>query len=197
MDKRNYERGDVDHSRDFECRDFDHSRDFERRDVNHSRDFERQDVDLRHDFERLDVDLENDGIIGLENNASLASKMTALLASKTRTWIVTASPWSSMTIASSSLKADPTGRTRIMSKPDEVGPPVSSPIMACLLPGQPSRRRGPPLFQGGQRIPAMTWRYRRCCPDESLVALPGQSAMTATKSSILLNLSGWMHRSAF
>jgi hypothetical protein len=58
---------------------------------------------------------------------------------------------------------------------------------------QPSRRRGPPLLQGGQRIPGMIWRYRRCCPDESQVALPGQSA----KASILLNSSGRMIHSSF
>jgi hypothetical protein len=113
------------------------------------------------------------------------------------TSIVTASPWSLMIIASSSLKADRTGCTQIMSKPGEVGPPVSSPIPACLLPGQPSQRRGPPLAQGGRRIPAMIWRYRRCCPNESQVALSGQSAKTTTKASILLNSSGWMYRSAF
>jgi hypothetical protein len=42
--------------------------------------------------------------------------------------------------ASSTLKANPTLCTQIMSKPGEVGPPISSPIMACLLPGQ--RRKG-------------------------------------------------------
>ena len=103
------------------------------------------------------VGLENDGLVGLETTASLALKTTASLASKTTTLIVTALPWSSMTIVSSSLEADRTGRTRIMSKPGKVGLPVSSPIPACLLPAQPSWRRGPPLVQGGQRIPVMIW----------------------------------------
>ena len=133
------------------------------------------------------------------DEATMSSrKQTGLLASKTTAAsIVTASPWSSMTIASSSLKADRTGRTRIMSKPGKVGLPVSSPIPACLLPGQPSRRRGPPLVQGGRRIPAMIWRYRRCCPNESQVALPGKSAKTITKALILLNSSGRIYRLAF
>ena len=99
-------------------------------------------------------------------------------------------PSSSMTIVSISLKADCTGRTRIMSKPGEVGPPVSLPILACLLQDQPSRRRGPPLAQGGRRIPAMIWPYHCCCPDKSQVGFPGQSAKTTTKASILLDSSG-------
>jgi len=60
-----------------------------------------------------------------------------------------------------------------------------------------AERRGPPLVQGGRRIPAMIWRYRRCSPNESQVALPGKSAKTTTKALILLNLSGRMYRSAF
>ena len=125
------------------------------------------------------------------------SKMTVLLASKMTASIVTASSWSLMTIVSSSLKADRTGCTWIMSTPGEVGPPISSPIPACLLQGQPSRRGGPPLAQGGRRFHTMIWRCRRCCPNESLVTLPGHPAKTKIKALILLVLSGWMYRSAF
>ena len=74
------------------------------------------------------------------------------------------------------LQANRTLHTQIMSKPGEVGPPISSLIPACLLPGQPSRRRGPPLAQGGQKNTGMIWQCHRCCPNESLVALSGQSA---------------------
>ncbi len=88
------------------------------------------------------VGLETDGLVGLENDGLVGLETDGLVG-------LAASPWSSMTIVSSSLKADPTGCTQIMSKPGEVGSPVSSPIPACLLPGQPSRRRGPPLVQGG------------------------------------------------
>ena len=77
-----------------------------------------------------------------------------------------------------------------MSTPGKVGPPVSSPIPACLLEGQPSWREGQPLAQGGQRFHVMIWRYRHCCPNESQVALPGQSAKTTTMASILLDSSG-------
>jgi len=66
--------------------------------------------------------LENDGLVGLENNGLVGLENDG------------------------SLYRD---GLQIMSKPGEVGPPVSSPIPACLLQGQPSRRRGPPLAQGG------------------------------------------------
>ena len=91
------------------------------------------------------LDSKTTALLASKTTASLASKTMASLASKTTTSIVMASPWSTMTIASSTLKATRTGRTRIMSTPGKVKPPVSLPIPACLLPGQQSWRRGLPL----------------------------------------------------
>ena len=50
---------------------------------------------------------------------------------------------------------------------------------------------------GPRRAKGMIWQYRRCCPNESQVALPGKSEKTTTMASILLNSSGRINRSAF